>query len=458
VASRRELCVGTVPDRVVERPPLPWRPAKGYKAQVNARLVRRFLWVAGFGCLWLPVLDDPPLSTGAYVQDVTQVAATVAMITAQPAQLSCVALDREGKVVGEVVGPPERRRHALRITGLHAGTDYRYAVSRNGTKVAEGHIRTAPADDRAPVRFAFLGDSGGLPWWVWLQTSPALNLPARWGWMGTSYEVTAIGERIAAFAPDFVMHLGDIVYPWGRNAQYSAGFFRPFAAAMSNAPFYAVLGNHDLMDAAGLQALANLRLPKGSLTGDSRCYSFSWGAVRVIALDCDPDHGGGRYEPGHPAYEFLQAQLATCAEPWILVVSHFPIRSASRARNNPELMKSMLPVLQENQVSLYLSGHDHCYQRFGPAADGSGVPLIVSGGGGKSLYEVRPDKAAAVLQSQYHWCSAEASGDQLLVRAHAVDGSLLDAVALQLPVGSALEALRSVNPARAARIEALRGK
>jgi len=425
---------------------------------VIARLVRRLLWVVGFGCLWLPLLDDPPLATDAYVQDVTQDAATVAMITAQPAQVRCVVHDRDGKVVTEVSGPPERRRHALRVTGLHSGTDYRYVVTRDGGKVAEGRLRTAPATDQAPVQFAFLGDSGGLPWWVWMQKSPALHLPARWDWLGTSHAVTRIGERIAAAKPDFVLHLGDIVYPWGRNAQYSAGFFRPFAAAMRNAPFYAVLGNHDLMDTGGLQALANLHLPRGELTGDERCYSFAWGAVRIIALDCDPDHGGGRYEPGHPAFDYLQAQLPVCSEPWVIVASHFPIRSASRARNNADLMKSMLPVLKQYQVSVYLSGHDHCYQRFGPSAEGGGgeVPLIVSGGGGKSLYEVRPDKAAAVLQSQYHWCSAAAQGDVLTVRSHGLDGDLLDTVELRLPEGEALEELRRLNPARATRVDGLR--
>ena len=32
----------------------------------------------GFGCLWLPVCDDPPLQTSAYLQDVTTDSAVVA--------------------------------------------------------------------------------------------------------------------------------------------------------------------------------------------------------------------------------------------------------------------------------------------------------------------------------------------------------------------------------------------
>jgi hypothetical protein len=108
-------------------------------------------------------------------------------------------------------------------------------------------------------------------------------------------------------------------------------------------------------------------------------------------------------------------------------------------------------------VSLYLSGHDHCYQRFGGTDDptGDGVPLVVSGGGGKSLYEIRPD-ARYVLESCYHWCSAEVRARVLTVQAHRLDGTLIDSLVLPLPQGPALERLRAANPARAARIDALR--
>lgn len=420
---------------------------------MSARLVRRFLWIAGFACLWAPVLDDPPLRTDAYLLDVAPTAATVAMITAGPTQLACTVRRADGTTVAALEGTADRRRHRLRVAGLQPGTEYRYTVTEGGRPVAEGRLATPPADDRAPVRFAFLGDSGAQPWWVWLQKAPALHLPARWGWFPNSGNVTTIGSQVAGYAPDFLLHLGDIVYPYGRHAHYATGFFGPFAAALRDAPCYAILGNHDLVDAGGLQALANLGEPIGDATGDARCFSFAWGSVRVIGLDCDADRTAGHYEAGHPAHEFLVQQLGKCTEPWIVVASHFPIRSASRQRNRGDLMQTMLPVLQEHQVTVYLSGHDHCYQRFGPV-DGS-LPLVVSGGGGKSLYEVRPE-AGAVVKSAYHWCSAEAAAGTLTLRAHGIDGTELDVLALAAPQGERLEALRTRNPARAARIEALR--
>lgn len=422
---------------------------------VKARSVRRLLWLAGFACLWLPVLDDPPLQTGAYLQDVGAEAATIAMITASPIRLTCKVEDG-GRLVAQAEEAVPRRRHAMRVTGLKPGHDHVYTVAVEGRAIATGRIRTAPADDAAPVRFALLGDSGALPWWVWLQTSPAMYWPARWRWFGDARNVTAIGREVAASHPDFLLHVGDIVYPWGWNAHYGPGFFGPFAAVIRDAPAYLTLGNHDVLDCGGLQALANFPQPRGSSTGDSRCFTFAWGSVRVIVLDCDPDHGLRRYEPGHPAHDFLARELPRCSEPWIVVASHFPIRSASRQRNRADLMLGLLPVLQEHDVSLYLAGHDHCYQRFGTGTDGS-VPQVVSGGGGKSLYEVRPDPAAAALASRYHWCSVEAAGRRLLLQAHDLDGRSFDRLELSLPSGGRFERLRERNAARAARIAALPG-
>ncbi len=140
----------------------------------------------------------------------------------------------------------------------------------------------------------------------------------------------------------------------------------------------------------------------------------------------------------------------------MLVASHFPMRSQSRQRNRGDLLLHLLPTLQEHRITAYLSGHDHCYQRYEGSGDAD-PPLVVSGGGGKSLYDVRPDPRF-VVESAYHWCSAEAVGAKLTIRAHRLDGSLIDTLELGLPAGAALEAVRRRNPARAARIEALAGR
>jgi 3',5'-cyclic AMP phosphodiesterase CpdA len=426
---------------------------------VKKRWLRWLLWAAGFGCLWLNVYDDPPLRTDPYLQDVTADAATIAMITAAPVRMAVSVQETAGKVVATARDDRPCRRHALRVRGLSPGRVYSYAVQVDGDPVGGGSIRTAPQDDRARVRFAFLGDSGDQPWWVWLQRTSLAHWPARWGWFGDSRAVTEVGRQVAAYTPEFVLHLGDVVYPKGLHAHYRSGFFRPFGAALRDTPFFAVLGNHDVMDAgaAGLQLLANFHLPVGSLTGDGRCFSFARGPVRIIALDCNTDLTGDRYQPGHPAQVFLAAELAKCTEPWIVVASHFPMRSASRQMDRAELLTSLLPELAEHQVSVYLSGHDHCYQRFEP--NGDEPPLVVSGGGGKDLYEVHPHRSGRVAKaiSVHHWCSAEADGATMTIEAHTRTGDVCDRFAIELPAGERLERLEAMHPVRAERIRRLRG-
>jgi hypothetical protein len=179
--------------------------------------------------------------------------------------------------------------------------------------------------------------------------------------------------------------------------------------------------------------------------------------VRIIVLDCNMWLGSDHYKADHPAHAFLLAELRTATEPWIVVASHYPVRSASRQGNNWELVRLLEPELAKAQVSLYLSGHDHCYQRFGPNA-AVPVPLVVSGGG-KRLYDITDNpqarKGAESLHKAFHWCAAEVAGKIFRVVARDVAGNELDAFELALPAGAKLDRLRALNPRRAARIEAL---
>lgn len=423
----------------------------------KTRWIRRGLWLAGFGCLWLNVIDDPPLHTGPYVQNVSKDAATIARICDEAQSLELVVLDADGEVVHSERSPAQRR-HAVRVEGLQPGQSYRYSLGASASDRDLGTFRTAPDGDDQRVRFAFCGDSGDQPWWVWLQRTPMMHLPARWRWFATKDAVTRVGAAMAAYEPDFALHLGDVIYPKGLHAHYSSGFFRPFGELLRRAPFFPVLGNHDVMDAGGVQILGNFEMPTNDVTGDERSYSVVWGPVRVISLDCNTFFTGDHYKPGHPTHTFLMQELERASEPWIVVASHFPMRSASRAGDNGELLASLLPELEKWQVSLYLSGHDHCYQRFGPSAK-LPVPLVVSGGGGKRLYDIsenpRARRGAVALSKAHHWCSAEVQGQRMTIAAHSIDGEELDRFVLETPAGAALEALRSINPARAARISGL---
>lgn len=418
------------------------------------RWLRRGLWLAAFGCLWTNVCDDPPLRADAYVMDVAGDHAVVGLITAAPATSELVVRDAAGAVVATAAQAEPSRRHQLRAAGLQPGTAYRYEV-RSGEAAWRGNLRTPSTAPDAPVRFAVLGDSGGQPWWVWLQRTPLWHWPARLGWLPDGAAVTQMGAALAAWRPDFVVHLGDVIYPRGQQAHYMSGFFRPFAAVLRDAPFYAVLGNHDVMDAGGRQLLANLRTEEQLAATGGRNLSIGRGAVRILIVDCNSGYGGRRFEAGHPTHAFLERELAAATEPWIVVASHFPMRSASRQRDRADLLLALLPLLTEHGVGLYLSGHDHLYQRFGEPGGPEPV-LVVSGGGGKDLYEFRHDPRAAKLDASFHWCAVEVVGKALRVQAQDLGGRAIDTFDVALPAGEALARIAAKNPARAQRIAAQR--
>ncbi|MBL8071682.1 MAG: hypothetical protein JNM35_11335, partial [Nitrospira sp.] len=81
--------------------------------------------------------------------------------------------------------------------------------------------------------------------------------------------------------------------------------------------------------------------------------------------------------------------------------------------------------------------------------------LVVSGGGGKDLYPVHPDKKAAVLRSAFHWCTVERDGATLKFRSHGLEEPLIDSFEVPLPQQAARAWLAREGGARLRRIEAL---
>lgn len=402
------------------------------------------LWLVGIGCLFLPVFGDPPLRSGAYVQRVVGDRAVVAMITPEPRSLS---LELRGEEGDRRWSSPSRRRHVFELDGLRADSRYGFSVlDEAGKELDRGSFRSAPDRDNAVVKFAVVGDSGGLPFWTFLKRSALLQLPARWGWLPVRVNLGRTASRMAEQSPDFWLHVGDVVYSAGENRHYEAAFFRPFAELLRHSPVYAVLGNHDKMNDDGRQLMANLVLPENSLTGDERFFSFAYGSVRVIGLDLD-----GNVEADHPALSFLRQELPRVSEPWLVVLSHFPFYSASRQGDREDLQEHLLPLLRQHQVDLYLAGHDHNYQRF--TGD---VVQVISGGGGKSLYVLEEHELLAKAVGEYHFCTVEVSGSELTLQAIGNESGVMDELRLdKAKWPDRLEALREVNPQRHGRIKAL---
>ena len=75
---------------------------------------------------------------------------------------------------------------------------------------------------------------------------------------------------------------------------------------------------------------------------------------------------------------WLDQALGASTAPWKLVVGHHPIYSAGLGHGSePDLITTLLPILQRHKVQAYFCGHDHDLQHL-KTGD---LHLILSGGG-----------------------------------------------------------------------------
>jgi tartrate-resistant acid phosphatase type 5 len=224
-------------------------------------------------------------------------------------------------------------------------------------------IATTPADCPGDMRFAVIGDFG-------LAGPPEADVAA----------------LVDSWGVDLVVTVGDNNYPNGAAhtidaniGQYYSRYIFPYAGDFGRGAetnrFFPALGNHDLRTDAGQPYFDYFELP-----GNERYYDFVRGSVHFLVLNSDKREPDGRAADSAQA-RWLQSQMMASAAPWQLVVLHHPPYSSSVHRKpDPELQ---WPFAEWGATAV-LSGHDHTYERL----HADGIPYIVNGLGGKSLYRI----------------------------------------------------------------------
>jgi hypothetical protein len=198
----------------------------------------------------------------------------------------------------------------------------------------------------------------------------------------TSCQQKAVSDSILAAAPNVFIPLGDNQYQEGALAQYRAAYEPSFGRLKSvTSP---VPGNHEYQtaDAAGYFTYF------GTAAGvpSKGYYSFDVGAWHVIALNSEKDLAATGAQVA-----WLEQDLAAHPNTCTMAVLHKP-RFSSGSHGSNAAMKPFVDALVAARAELVLSGHDHDYERFAPQdgsgrATSAGVVQVVSGMGGRSLYD-----------------------------------------------------------------------
>jgi len=278
--------------------------------------------------------------------------------------------------------------YAAVLTGLSLAKKYRYVVSANGKKIAEG-VFTTRKQRGMPIRFVAFGDN--------------------------SYG--EIGQRGVAYyayqtKPDFVMNTGDNVYESGLDNEYARYFFPVYnaeyahpsmgAPLLRSVPFYTVIANHDVhaKDANGhpvadfdkmpdaLGYYTNMHLPMNGPVSPTyptpiagaddvlaafkqACgdrfprmanYSFDYGDAHFLCLDSNV-----YVDPTDTALQsWIADDLAKTNATWKFVVYHHPAFNVGDEHYKEQQMRVLCPIMEQHGVDFVLSGHEHVYQRTRP--------------------------------------------------------------------------------------------
>jgi predicted phosphodiesterase len=332
-------------------------------------------------------LDFPPLKVKAL-----PVAPPPHEIVGEPKRVPPPAGDEEPPLP-KVPLPPEAEQkfflYAATLTDLPFDTTVTYRVKLGAKVVREAAFRTRATAEKA-VRCVLVGDLA----------------QGRDGQKPIAY-------RIAQEKPEFLVALGDIVYPQGRMNQYTAFYWHTYnnvpdpsprtgAPLMATVPFYVLLGNHDIAAKPatvpdGLAAYYFFHTPrngpgdgpwatplgvKGEAEKQFRANTLgNYPALDAYSFDYGPAHftlinDNTRLAITDPAFlKWLRADLTGTTARWKFVCYHVPGFQGSKQHYTEQQARQLQPLFEECGVDATFAGHVHNYQRSVPlkfAPDGKG--------------------------------------------------------------------------------------
>ncbi len=255
------------------------------------------------------------------------------------------------------------RDHTVSITGLTSETTYYYRFGTvNGGILGGGDgyrfTTSAPIGSSQAFSAWVVGDSG---------TGDASQRAVR-----DAMIAGTVGE-----APHLFLHVGDIAYEAGLDQEYTENFFDQYRTILRSTPFWPSRGNHDADSSlASTQSgpyFEAFVVPTagefgGAPSGTQAYYSFDHHNVHFIVLNS----ADGDLEPPSTMLDWLEADLASTLQEWIVAVFHHPPYSKGSHDSDSGTDSAgrlvlareyLLPILEAGGVDLVLSGHSHGYER-----------------------------------------------------------------------------------------------
>jgi len=212
-------------------------------------------------------------------------------------------------------------------------------------------------------------------------------------------EAAAVEDR-----PQFLYHLGDVVYTHGEAENYYSQFFAPYRDYPG--PIFAIAGNHDadvnpaaqpyksldafmkvFCDVEARPVIFSKDAGRKSLVQPNVYWTLETPLANMLGLYGNvPKYGMITEEQKNWFYEELKTAHQQRPEKAIIVcVHHAPYSADSNHGSSPVMIEFLEQAFNHTGVlpDIVFSGHVHNYQRFSRHySNGSVVPFVVAGAGG----------------------------------------------------------------------------
>jgi hypothetical protein len=311
-----------------------------------------------------------------------------------------------------------------RLTDLTPNTKYAYRVGSEEAWSEWNHFTTAHATTNTasvpqPFHFLYFGDA----------QNDILSQYSR---------VVRDAFRAAPNAA-FMLFAGDLVdrgaddFEWAEWFE-SKGFFP------RTMPVIATPGNHEyvrniLGRRRGLTPLwePQFEYPKNGIQGlEDTNYFIDYQGVRLISLNSN--------EKIEEQAAWLQKTLADTQARWTIFFFHHPVYSTASRRDNPEIRRAWLPIIDEHRVDLVLQGHDHTYGRTDRTTSGAlihqnqpgGTVFVVSVAGPKmyNIASASAEKMPRRAEDTQLYQIVSITQNTLIFEAYTAKGDLYDGFTL----------------------------
>ncbi len=258
-------------------------------------------------------------------------------------------------------GPPGTWQYEATVGGLKPDTAYGYEILDREKVVtpADGScvLRTNPEPGaERPFSFWVVGDSG-----TGSESQKGVHRSFK-AWR-------AQAKRDV----DFCVHVGDMAYLSGRDAEFQFGFFEVYAETLRGLPCWPAMGNHEGKTSSGKTGVgpyydAYVTPMKGEAgglaSGTEAYYSWDFGRTHFVCLD---SYDLEVTADGAMA-QWLKADLEKTKAEWVIAYWHHPPYTKGSHDSDGELdltevREHLMPIIEAGGVDLVLTGHSHVYER-----------------------------------------------------------------------------------------------